>query len=580
MSTLRQLTLVRSQQPENKYGPFVQEILKAEGLNGFAVHDLDTASLPDFRPDDVVILTRCLLTREEAGALHKAVLSGLRLVCLQSPWNLVQRFGWTPAKKVLHPGWVQIQESYAGAGTPLQTHVPIAAYEAQEPSLGHSVIAEAILPDWQKSGFPAVVRQKVGEGEIVFFFYDLPKAIARIRFGNPELASLLNNGHWATLHAFDLFEGHVDERVLHLPQADLQAQLFAKVLTDISPYPLARLWYYEKPEQRTAANFSSDDDGSTPEQFQDLSESLLERGGKATFYLMEETLLSDEEVERFRGQGHSFGPHVDALSPHEADYELGLTRQGTWYFNENWHFDFPQRLQIETQGFRQRYGAPSLSLQCHGGPWLGYMTWVSNFVENGYRLIFNYLSHPRWLNKYMCGAGLPLKFVDEDGTIYDCWQQPMHSFDEETLITRISENPDEVVQEFEAFLHPALERFYTAICVSSHPVSFSTYSKPFLEACFDRLQQENVPIYSGDEWCEFIDRRHAVQMQYSRTANGQLRLVLSNVVGAFSLMLPMGSATDNPEIYLNGELAQSAHYRRLEQDYLFVQLDGGTDREI
>jgi hypothetical protein len=434
----------------------------------------------------------------------------------------------------------------------LQTHVPIALYEAN--GAEYSAVATASGADWQESGFPAVVRQRAGAGEVVFFFYDLPKAVARIRFGDPELASLLNTGQWEWLHAIDLFAGHVDERVLHLPQAELHAQLLAKLLTDICAYPLARLWYFEKAEQRAAANFSSDDDWSTPEQFHDLISTLETCDGHGTFYLMEDTHLGDEAVRDYRARGHTFGPHVNA------------TRE-----KDDMTFVFPRLLHEETATFRARYGQGSLSLQNHWAPWQGYMDWLPDFMREGYRLLYNYLSHPQWLNLFMCGAGRPSKFVDENGAIFDCWQQPMQSYDDATLKARISTDLPSVIADFEKLLRPTIERFHTAIGVGSHPVSFSTYSKPFLSACFERLQQAGVPIYSGDDWCLFCDRRHAVEMEYSRDTNGDLQIQARNVDGEFSLMIP---ARGGAEIRSDGQPVQSTQYRRLEEEYCFVPLCG------
>lgn len=547
---LKQWLLISSGQPENRYGPSVDEILKSEGLNGFSLHDLRTG-IPDFTPQDLAILTRCQVTTQEAEALKNAVGQGLRLVCLQPYWNLTKLFGWVPAKQVLHPGWVRIREGYPGAGETLQTHVPVALYDPVD-ATEYSIVADAIDAAWEMSSFPAVVRQSFGAGEVVFFFYDLPKAVARIRFGDPELASQLTTGAWEWLHAIDLFMGHVDERVLHLPQAEMHTQLLAKVLTEICAYPLARLWYFEKAEQCAAANFSSDDDWSTPEQFRDLSDTLVQRGGKATFYLVGDTALSDDEVQEYRDMGHSFGPHVNAAS---AKGEIP--------------FRFPEELRKHSAEFLARYGESSVSLQCHCAPWQGYMDWLPNFVVEGYRMLYNYISHPQWLNLFMCGAGRPLKFVDEDGVIFDCWQQPMQSYDDATLVERIGEDLPAVVAEFATLLRASNERFHTAIGIGSHPVSFSTYSKPFLTACFDLLKEAGVPIYSGDDWCRYCDRRHAITMQYFRGPDGALHLQMENVEGGFTLMIP---APENTVITINDEAAQTVRLRRLADEYLFMSI--------
>ncbi len=549
---LKQYLLLHSSQKENRYGAFAAEILRSEGLSGFENFDLSASGLPDFGVDDLAVLTRCMLTTAQSEQLHEAVRNGLRLVCFQPSWNLVKLLGWTPAKRVLHPGCVHVNDGFPGAQETLQTHLPIALYETETE---YCCAATATDVDWKESGFPAVVRQKCGAGEIVFFFYDLPKTIARIRFGDPELGSLLTSGEWEWQHASDLFVGHTDDRACHLPQAELHAQLLAHLLTDICAYPLARLWYFEKAEHRAAANFSSDDDWSTPEQFQDLIGSLEEFGGQGTFYLVEDTLLSEEQVAAYRAQGHTFGPHVDGNNKDEA---MNLI--------------FLRQLESETRDFRARFGEVSLSLQCHCAPWSGYMDWLPAFVEHGYRLLQGYVSLLPWLNLFMCGAGRPIRFFDEDGTLFDCWQQPMHSYDDLSLVEKISDDLPSVVAGFEALLGPNLERFHSAIGLGSHPVSFSTYSKPFLRTCFALLQQEGVPIYNGDDWYLFTKRRDQARMEYCRADDGRLHLQVRSVRGALTLMLPGGArfSTNND--------APITALRRLECDYRFVPIDG--DEEI
>ncbi|NQU11761.1 hypothetical protein HQ590_13285, partial [bacterium] len=402
---LRQYLLTRRQQPENAYGSFAQEILVAEGLTGFETVDVDQDGLPDFQPSDVVILTRCFPHIAEIEQLAAAVERGVRLVCFQPSPRLAERFGWNPRKSVVLPGWVRIREGCPGAGLPIQAHVPAALYDPAEQNTGWQAIADAVRPDWTEAGAPAVVRQAVGQGELVLFFYDLPAAVARIRFGNPELASYLTTGLWRWWHACDLFVGHVDERVKHLPQADFHGQLLAKVLTDVASYPLARLWYYPQAAQRSVAIVQSDDDGSTPEQFQEISECLRARGGTATFYLVHTTLLSEQMVRDLRGGGHTFAPHAD---PHRCTDERC--------------FDFPRILREETADFKRRFGDCSSTIQCHCAPWHGYLDWVPMFRQEGYRLLFAYLAGPtnHW-HTYMCGSGRPLRFCDQTGQLHDCW---------------------------------------------------------------------------------------------------------------------------------------------------------------
>jgi len=565
---LRQLLVIRSTQPENTYGRFTGEILKAEGLNGFDILDLDREPFPDLGADDLVVLTRCFLRAGEIGLLTAGIEHGARVVCLQPSWKLAQRLGWQLTCRVAQPGWVDIHEGYPGTGSPIQAHVPITLYAPPE-SADYEVLADAVQPDWQVTGYPAVVRQRLGQGEVALFFYDLPEAVARIRFGNPDLVSLLTNGSMTWPHACDLFEDHIDHRVFHLPQADFHGQLLAKVLTDLSPAPLARFWYYPDVRARTAAVFQSDDDFSTPDQFDELATMLREHGATGTFYLMEHTLLPDETVAAMQADGHTFAPHVMAAEVNNEGVVLDHETE--------WYFSFPEALKRETAAFHTRYGQCSQTLQSHCAPWFGYLNLVPLHRQLGYRLLFAYLSAPaERLNRYMCGSGRPLRFFDRDGTLHECWQQPMPTFDDASIKAQVQADPRPVIADFATLLRTALDVHHTTIPILSHPVSFSTYSRPYIEACFDMLVQEGVPIFNGDQWLAFLDRRDAVGVQQSRHADG-IEYRVTDLVGPLPLLIPIAS-NETPAVLIDGQPATGLIVDRLGQRYLAVQLDGTPEQ--
>ena len=560
---LGRYVLLRSSQPENTYGRFVVEILQTEGLNGFDLVDLDASPMPAFQANDLVVLTRCFLRNVEMDALIEAVNRGAALLCLQPQWTFARRLGWKPKKKVVHDGWVRIRPGYPGSGTPIQTHVPIALYEHDGPGDDVEVIVDAVAGDWTDVGCPAVAHQRMGDGRVALFFYDLPKAVARIRFGDPELASLLTSGRWDFLHAPDLFDGYVDERVNHLPQADFHGQLLAKVLTDLSAYPLVRLWYYPDADHRAAAVFHSDDDLSKPQEFQQLSDAVLRRGGKITFYLMQNTLLDPKAVAELRGKGHTFAPHVN---PCKA--------------RDEWYFDVPRLIAEETESFQRRFGPCSPSIQCHYAPWQGYMIWVKDFMKSGYRMLVPYASAPPpLLNKYMCGSGRPIKFFDLDGTLYDCRQQPLVTYDDASLKDRMGRDYKVLIEEFARLLNDCLTRHHTAMSLSSHAVSFVDYSKPFFEGCLDLLARDNVPIYNGDQWTQFLDRRQAVNVAQEIASDGRVLCTVSDLTGSVTLMVPCKrSGGAGPTIRVDGRPVKGPVLRRLEEDYCFVPLEGNAER--
>ncbi|MBN2309393.1 MAG: hypothetical protein JXR94_10505 [Candidatus Hydrogenedentes bacterium] len=559
-----QWLVTRSDQPENRYGLFARDILVAEGLTGFGAVDLAAEPLPDLGAGDLALVTRCVLTRAQCRALLDSATAGAGVVVLQPQQGLAEEIGLRPEYRVLNPGYIQIRDGYPGSGAPIQAHLPVPRYAVPEAADGLDVMAEAFGADWAGAGWPAVVKARVGKGWIVLFLYDLAEAVARIRFGNPDLAGYATNGRFSWPHTFDLFVDHLDPRVAHLPQADFHGQLLARALTDVAPQPLARLWYYPEAGQRTAGVFQSDGDMSTPEQFESLAAALERRGGTATFYLMEDTRLSEATVAALRARGHTFAPHVN---PRERDEEL--------------EFAMPEALADETARFRARFGACSPTLQCHCAPWAGYLSIVPAHIANGYRLLFGYIPWPvEFWGKYLCGSGRPMKFFDRDGTGYDCWQQPIMVMDDATLVEKLGGSPEVAMAEFDAAFDAAVQTSHTATPILSHPVSFCTYSSRVIEHCLDRLHAEDAPIFNGDQWLAFQDRRAAVRLEQACAADGTLTIHVSGLEGRLPLMVPL-AAGGAPAVCVDGAPANAGVLRRLGQEYCVVQLDGdGRDIRV
>lgn len=560
MCRFHQHVIIDSRQPENAYGRFAHHILISEGLSGFSPVDLATADFPDLTEADLILVTRCYLRGAQVDRLCDAVRRGARAVFLQPQPLVIAQLGFAPASGVTYPAAVRPRNDHGEADPPLQTHLPIPSYEIPAGAHDWRILADTLDTQWRETGHPAVVTARVGCGQVTLFFYDVAEAVARIRFGNPDLGGYTANPTWNWPHALDLFADHLDPRAAHVPQADLQAQFLARALTDAAPCPLARLWYYEDAAHRTVGVFQSDGDWSEPEQFRALASALEKRGGAGTFYLMETTKLSEADVAALRARGHTFGPHVHPMA---RDEEL--------------YFAVPDALRAETEGFASRFGAVSPTLQCHCAPWPSYMATVPAHIENGYRLLFAYLpgSFELW-GKYLCGSGRPMRFCDRDGAVYDCWQQPLVILDDESLIPFLRDRRDAALRAFDAALDAALERNHTAMPILSHPVSFCTYSSPVMEYAFDRLHESGVPVYNADTWLRFTDWRAGVRIAQAADEDGATVCDVSGVEGRIPVMFPVKRlGSDDPNVSVNGERAPFLRLRRFGEDFLFVQIDGG-----
>lgn len=572
-TSLRQYVLTRSRQAENKYGPFLAELLKSEGFMGFEVVDLDMVPMPEFQEHDIIIVTRCYLRDTEFEKLENAAKQGASLIMIQPQGRFVTRFGWKAENQVYYPGYIRINNGYPGIDSPLQTHLPIPLYSANENTGDWHVVANALDSSWEKASYPAVVSRRMGSGKLTFLFYDLPETIAKTRFGNQALAGY-NTAGFAWPHAFDLFAGHIDERLKHIPQADFHSQMFAKLLTETSPYPLPRFWYYEKTEQKTACIVQSDDDYSKPEDFEALANAVEKRNGAISFYLMENTKLSLEQANNLVGRGHSIAPHIDA----SGGINRGTCRCDDLYFS------FPEQLSSETDRFVRKYGQHGSTMQPHCSPWPSYMDIVPVCEQNNYRLLFSYMcifpcndwignverQAENWGN-YLCGSGRPMKFCDQNGKSHNCWQQPLLFFDDETHIDFFALK-ERAVSNFARKLSDSTTNTYSTLSILSHPVSFASYSSPVWETVLDLLSENRQPIYSGDKWLDFIDRRSAIKISHEISGNALL-VKVENLDGLLPLMFPVSG---EKKISINGSFIEPVREKRLEEIYDFIQLDSAV----
>lgn len=548
---LQQLVLIKSSQTENAYGRFTAEILRSEGFTGFRTLDLDHEDY-QLRQGDLAVLTRCFLTVPQMDSLREQVRQGAALICLQPSVAMAERFGWRTTCRVQYPGWVRWNKSN-WLDQPIQAHVPIAGYTPSDETDARETVAEAAQPDGSPAGFPAVVLQRVGKGRVALFFYDPAAAMARIRFGDPELVSLLTTGSFASPHAADLFAHQLDARVMHLPQADLHAQLLASTLNQVCSYPLPRLWYYPRADQRSAAVFQSDGDGSSPQEFDALAGALEQRGATATFYLMKDTRLDGKRMAAMQHAGHTFGPHVN--------YQ---PRQDEVYYS------YPEALALETDQFDRRYGGHSPTLQAHCAPWMGYMDWVPMHIRHAYRLLFAYLSLPaQRFCRFMCGSGRPLRFCDRNGGVYDCRQQPVMVYDDSSMQAYLTAHPQAALADFSAILQPALNHHHTAFGILSHPLSFHQYSRPFMEGVLDAIREAGMPVFNGDQWLRFHDRRDGAILEHE-IENDILRFRLTGARGEITVLIP-GTGRLRA---VTGRIGKVQQVCRFGEQYQAVAIDG------
>ncbi len=546
--------------PHSLYSHYLAEILRLEGFADFTELNLAEIQAATLAQQDLVILPRLSATQAEAELLYNYVAQGGHLLAFLPDARFARRFGLTSNWQGIDRGWLHINaENPALQGLcsePVQIIVPAVSWSLAADA---AVTALAQIRPGKSETFddgqPGIVLSKVGSGAAIFFAYDLPHAIARLRQGNPEHADLSYAGLDGIYRPSELFVGQLDVEQMLLPQADLQTALLARLIETLAPRP--RLWYYPAADQHSVVIMTSDDDWSTVEQFEALLAGLRKRQAHATFYVVPETKINQTLMDKWAAEGHTFSVHP-AL---DADMHAELATQD------------PQSklvadmLQANVARHIHDYGHTPQTIRQHAVRWLGYVDAARLLADLGIEMELNYISvHPFSLG-YMAGSGRPLRFVDTDGTLIDCYQQPT-LWTEEVLIHpgfvfSFKWTVERALAETDKIIQRAVREFYTPIIFNSHPVSFATYSSPLIEGCWDTALAEGMKIVSADQWLAWTKVRNSVSLE--QDAQG-CTVYTPQAVTSLTLLLPN-------QIAPQAENATVSRQQLWGQEYMVITLN-------
>jgi hypothetical protein len=520
-------------------------MLRAEGLTGAAERDVAQAppTAGELARHQAVVVAPCGSASRAEGVALAALRAGAGVVFLRPSHETARVLGLRPdggrvaveqylAPERSHPLW------FPALGDVLQVHGPSDLYE--RPGPGQAVLAWVAGRDWAMP-HPAVVTGEYGAGRYAVFAYDVAASTVLFRQGRPELASTGptpdadGDGVFAPS---DLFQGHLDAGLRHVPQADLQQRLLLRLLEWVSEPagPLARLWPFPSGAPAIAL-INGDSDGMTRPQMEWYVNMTEAHGGHYTLYVMEQhwPLLPPDLAADYRRRGHSVGPHV-------------------WLNLKPTPAELAARIAEEVAGFARRYGLAPRTTRHHCVVWPGWVDTAKALAAAGIRLETNYRAAERYQSGYLTGSGLPLRFIDERGEFVACFQQETLLCDDYLLIDKSYLRPldeGEAIALSRTLLDAAVERYHTAVQMYFHPVygtGLTVRTGQFirtagwLEAVLKHCRARGVPMPSTDAWCEFNERRRATVLADSRwdAAAGALSLRLESVWGLpqAALVLP------------------------------------------
>jgi hypothetical protein len=542
----------------SRYSHYLVEILRLEGFADYAEADLAHLRAETLADHDLVLLPRVATTLAQAQLLADYVRNGGKLIAFHPDSGLVQQFGLRPTQRGIVDGYLHIasrQALVAGLfGGPTQVIVPASGWVPAE-GADLAILAEVRTkqPRFTVDRIPGVVLSRLGRGEAILWSYDLPHAIARLRQGDPARADLCLGGLDGIYRPGELFIGQLDPEREAIPQADVQSALLARAIELLAPYP--RLWYYPEAAQRGALIMTSDDDWSTPDQFELLVRGLRERAATCSFYLVPDTKLPKDLIAAWEAEGHTFSAHP-ALA---ADYRKPPPPA------EVQQIAMPAMLRDNIVRHERTYARAVRTIRNHCVRWLGYVEAAKLLADEGVRMEANYLGSclPFGLG-YLCGSGRPLRFVDLDGAIIDCFQQPT-SWTEECLIHpsmifSVKWSVHQAITETTRLLRRAAREFYTPITINSHPVSYATYTRELIDENLDAARREGLPILSADRWLAWTEARDRLRLH--RHQGGHI-LSATQDAPAATILFPPGTTPRTEGAEVSTQELWGRHYTAL-----------------
>ncbi|BCX04450.1 MAG: hypothetical protein KatS3mg053_2388 [Candidatus Roseilinea sp.] len=511
------ILLVKNNTPQAPFGDYLEEIVRAEGLNAFDTAVLSSLTAGDLGGRDLVILAETALSDAQAALLSTYVQNGGRLIAMRPDVKLAGVFGLAGNPSTRQGGYLRISApEFLAAGLvteTMQIHGAIDLYNLQGGSAIAYVYDSAALSS--ATNHPAVVSNTFGSGQAVAFTYDLARNVAYIRQGNPALADVDVDGNG--FKTTDLFQAEpggtpwLDVTRIPIPQADEQQRLFvALVRRMVSPSrPLPQWWYF--PGTAKSVLLLTADTAANPlDYFRNYGDYIAAKGGKSSFFL-NFSPLTPADLNAMRAQGHEFGIHPPAqFNDPTGTYPIANLSQGFAVF---------------TNYSLNRFGSPPSPIYRTAGlAWEGWTGGVEIAATYGYKLDFSYahrgawmrLPDGRWPRGYITGSGLPMRFVRADGGVLPVYQQPTPISDVQ-LFRSIPGSVEQhsmstVLDLVQRQLDASIQRDYAALTTMTQ-LDYSNYSdvRYVFESLLDYARQRGVPNLSAMEWLNFVETRRAAR---------------------------------------------------------------------
>jgi hypothetical protein len=519
--------------PADQFGRYYAEILRAEGLNEFAVADVGSLSAQSLSAYQVVVLAQTGLSDAQAALLNSWVGAGGNLIAMRPDPKLAGLLGLGSDGGDLDNGYLQVAPGRGITGETMQFHGRADRWTVAGATTVATLYSNAVTA----TSNPAVTLRGVGTGQAAAFTYDLARSVIYTRQGNPAWAGQKRDGEEGPIRSDDLFFGGgqpswVDMNKVAIPQADEQQRLLANLVTEMSAdrMPLPRFWYLPRGE-KAAVVMTGDDhnSGGTTGQFNGFKAASPAGCSvanweciRATSYVYPGTGIPG--AAGFQQDGFEIALHLSTDCGNFTRASLGT----------NWNDQLP----AFSTAFPTLDAPVTNRTHC-----IAWSDWASEPIvalENGVRLDANYYYWPAaWVQNrpgMFTGSGMPMRFADVDGSLIDVYQAATQMTDESEI---------DIAAHIQALIDGAFgsQGYYGVFTANMHT---DVSDHPGANAIVAEATARGVPVISARQLLAWLDGRNGSSFSGLSFTSNLLRFSIQRGgAGANGLeaMLPVSGPT-------------------------------------
>ena len=522
--------------PANPFTRYYAEILRAEGLNAFAVAEIGSLNAATLAAYDVAVLGEMALTGAQVAMLTSWVNAGGNLIAMRPDPQLSRLLGLKDTPGALAEGYLLVNTG-AGPGVgivgqTIQFHGTADLYSPNGATAVAMLHSNATTP----TQHPAVTLVSVGSkgGQAAAFAYDLARSVVYTRQGNPAWAGQERDGE-VGIRASDMyFPDWINLDKVAIPQADEQQRLLANLIVHmgLDRIPIPRFWYFPRME-RAVVIMTGDHHGCCGSTV-----------GRFTTYVSQSPpgcSVADWECVRATSYIYPGGGLTDALalSWHNQGFELGVHVESgctlAWPGGTPLTL-FNSQLATFAAQFPSLPAPTTQRMHCIG--WQDWSTHASVELAKGIRLDTNYYYWPpRWILDrpgMFTGSGMPMRFAALDGSMIDVYQAATQLTDESGQSHPF--NPNVLLDNAIGALG-----YYGAFTTNHHTDrSPSSQSDATVASALAR----SVPVVSARQMLVWLDGRNSSVFGALAWATDRLTFTIAGGAGSNGLraLLPRFSA--------------------------------------